>query len=796
MLKNYLTIVWRNISRQPAYTFLNLSCLTIGIAAALLILLYLDFEINYDRFHEKSDRIYRVETRVVETQAKKIDVEWGGAPALLGPYMQQDFPELESYARFYQFFLNESVPLEYEGEVVNEDRVDVVDASVLEIFSFDFIYGDSKTALTGPNKIILTESLAKKIFGEMDPVGKILTTNLVHMLPDVDPNYSLMVSGVYRDWPENSYLDLNAFVSAESDPKLSTYHFNRFSYFTYVLLHPEVDPEILAPKLSTIYNKYLDPNLEPVMKSALHELVPLTQIHMNLTGGYTYVYIFAAIGFLLLLIAMISYVNLVTAQASKRALEIGVRKVMGSSREQLIVQFLSESMIFSFLALILAVVLVTIAVDSFNEILNLQLNADALWQTHLLFGMLGIFLILGVLGGSYPAFFLSSFQPISIMKGKLSQGVPLRKMLVTVQFAVVIFVLISTGMIYDQLQFLRQKDLGFNQDQIIRLNFASEEDAQKINVLKEKLKQSPLIASVGTSSFLPGIGMPRRPISADGSSNRDAQFVHFGRIDYDYFATMDISLKAGRNFSLDHPNDATEHIIVNETMARQFELENPVGEKVRYGDQNNPNHVEIIGVVKDFHQSNLHDEIGPQMFLLAPNSNLIAVKVQDDIPNGIAHIEKSWNQLFPNASFAYHFLDEDIQNNYELDKIRGKIFLLFSGLTIFITFFGLFGLVAYMARQRVKEIGIRKVLGASIWNIVQLISKDFLWLVALAALPAFGIAWYFMNEWLQDFAYRTDMNYAVFGLALLFTLTLTFMVTALHAMQTGRMNPAESLKCE
>ena len=796
MLRNYLTIVWRNMSRQPAHTFLNLSCLTIGIAAVLFILLYLDFEVNYDRFHEKSDQIYRIETNVIETHSKKIDVEWEGTPAMLGAYMKKDFPEVESYVRFYRFFLNESIPLEFEGKVINEENVDVVNASVLDVFSFDFVYGDSKTALTGPNKIILTESLAKKIFGDTNPIGKILKSNLVHMLPDVDPEYALMVSGVYRDWPENSYLDFNALISAESDPQLASYHFGRFSYYTYALLLPEVDSEKLAPKLSAIYDQYLDPNIEPVMKSAIHELVPLTQIHMNQTGGFTYVYIFVAIGFLLLLIAIISYVNLVTAQASKRALEIGVRKVMGSSREQLTIQFLSESLIFSFLTLTFAVSLVRMLVIPFNELLNLELDAQVLWQPHMLLGMLGIFLVLGIFGGSYPAFFLSSFQPVAIMKGKFSHGVPLRKMLVTVQFVVVIFVLASTGMIYDQLQFLRQKDLGFDQDQVVRLSFASEEDTEKIDVFREKLKQSPLISSVGTSSFLPGIGMPRRPLSADDSSNRESQFVHFGRVDYDYFETMNIQIKAGRNFSKEYTNDATQHIIVNETMARKFGLENPVGEHVRYGDKNNPNSVEIIGVVKDFHQSNLYDEIGPQMFLLSPNSNLIAVKINDDITNGINHIEKSWNELFPNTAFTYNFLDEDIDNGYALDQIRGKIFLLFSGLTIFITFMGLFGLVAYMARQRVKEIGIRKILGASIWSIVQLISKDFLWLVCLAALPAFGIAWYFMNEWLQDFAYRTDMNYVVFGMALLFTLGLTFMVTALHAIQTSRMNPVESLKYE
>ena len=782
--------------RQPAYAILNLSCLTVGLTAAILILLYLDFEANFDRFHEKADRIYRVETNAIKTKEKVLEVNWINTSALLGPYVKQDFPEVEAYTRLFRFYHNEVVEFEVDGKSIEEEHIALADTGVLDVFTFDFIQGDPKDALTGPNKIILAESLAQRIFGKTNPIGSVLKSNLAHVLPEVDPDYEFIVSGVYRDFPPNSHRRLNALISAESDPKLAEYYFRRFTFATYVLLHQEAKPEVLEKEISSIYGRYMDPNIEMLLEEAIHELVPLRAIHMNQTGGESYLYIFAAIGFLLLLIAIISYVNLVTAQASKRALEVGVRKVMGSSRSQLIVQFLSESFVFSAIALGLGLTLVFSMIDPLNEWLNLELSAQLLRQSSMIGGLFLLLFLLTFLGGAYPAFFLSSFQPVSILKGKTSKGAPLRRGLLAVQFSIVIFVLVSTGMVYEQLQFLRQKDLGFNQDQIIRLALETDEVLEKVPVLTSALKQSPLISQVGSSTFLPGTGLPRRPISADNGPDQESQFVYFGSIDYDFLETLDMQLVAGRNYSEDHPEDAEENIIVNETLAKNFGLENPLGEKIRFGDKKNPNHVTIIGVVKDFHHTTLHDPIGSQMYMFAPASYHLAIKVDQDIPAGIAHIEKSWKQIFPNEAFKYHFLDEDIQAGYEVDQVRGNIFLLFSLLTIFITFLGLFGLVAYIARQRIREIGIRKVLGADLWDVVFLMSKDFLLLVSFAALPAFAIAWYFINNWLQDFAYRAEMNYLIYGLVLLSMLLLTFLITSIHAARTTRLNPAETLKYE
>lgn len=796
MFRNYLKIIWRNIYRQPSYTILNLSCLSLGIAAALIVLLYLDFELNYDFFHQQKNRIYRIETNAIHTHQKVMEVNWSRTSAPLGPYIQQDFPEVEDYARFYRFFNNESVNLEIGDKIISEDEIMVADASALSIFSFDFIYGDAISALDAPNQIVLTESLAKRIFGNVNPVGKIIDCQLSHILPDVNSAYSLIVSGVFKDFPSNSHLFSQALISAKTDPRLKEYEIGRFSFYSYILLKEGIEPNQLVEKLPTIYEKYIDPEREPVLKSAIHELIPLPQIHLRETGGYAYIYIFAAVGLLLLLIAMISYVNLITAQASKRALEIGIRKVMGGNRRQLIIQFLGESLCFTLLAFLLAIALVFMMISPLNTLLNLQLTLQQLAQPQVILSMLGIFLTLGILGGSYPAFFLSAFQPIAILKGKLSKGTVLRRMLVGIQFGVVLIVLISTGMIYEQLNFLREKDLGFEREQIVQLNFVEEADMQKIIALKSTLKQSPLISTVGTASFLPGVGMMRRPLSADNGTSRASQFVNFGSIDYDFLETMEIEIVKGRNFSMDYPSDENDNLLVNESMVKSFGLKNPIGEKVRYGDAGNPNFKTIIGVVKDFHQTTLHQPIGSQMFLLSPANYEIAVKIDGDISKGMTYLEETWASIFPNAAFDYRFLDAALQNAYTTDQIRGNIFMLFSVLTIIITFLGLFGLVAYIAQQRVKEIGIRKVLGANLGNIVFLISKDFLWLIFFAVLPAFLITYYLIDTWLQDFAFHTAINPFIFGIGLLFLAGLTFLITSMHAVKASRLNPADTLKSE
>ncbi|MEZ5042657.1 MAG: ABC transporter permease [Saprospiraceae bacterium] len=796
MLKHYLAIAWRHMLRQPLYTLLNVAGLAVGIAATLFILLYLDFELHFDSFHTNKDRLFRVDTKGIKTHKQDLEVDWNNVPRNFGVLAKADYPEIEDYVGFYRFFEEEEVHFDVDGVQTKETAVYLADANVLEIFSFELMAGNPLTALKAPNKIIISESLARRMFGKEKALGKIIKTTLSHTFPETDPNYSLEVTGVFKDLPPNTHLEIAAMLSAETDPHLHDHYFNRFNTHTYFLLQPEADPLALAPKLTSLYDRYLDPEREPVMVSARHELIPITDIHLANTGGLTYIYLFSGIGVLLLLIALISYVNLVTAQASRRALEVGVRKVIGSQRLQLVFQFLTESMLLTSIALLMALSLVFLLVEPVNQMLSLQLRLAQLWQPFSMLGMLGILLAIGVLGGSYPAFFLSSFTPLTMLKGKLQKGVALRSGLVSVQFAVVIFVLTCTGMIYLQLQFMRNKDLGFDQTQLIRLTLSGEDWDAKYDVLKEQLLQHTAISSVGSAGFVAGMGeMGRRPISAEGAAGPEPQFVHFGQIDYDYLATMGMVLADGRNFSTEFQNDARESVLINESFAHAFGLDHPVGAKIRFGDQGNPNFETIVGVVKDFHESTLHQPIGAQLFLLGAAREVV-VKVDGDVQDAIQYIEKSWEGVYPNTPFEFQFLKEELAAAYATDQVRGKIFIAFSILTIFIAFLGLFGLASYVSIQRSKELAIRKVLGARLADLLHLLTKDFLLLVLMAALPGFLAAWWMIKSWLANFAYQTEISYLLFGQVFLFTLLLVLITTGIHAFRAALLNPSNALQSE
>ena len=794
MFKNYLTIIQRNLSRQPVYSILNLTCLTLGIVAVLFILLYLNFELKYDRFHANADRIYRVETTSIKTHEKVMDVEWRSTPANLGVFIMQDYPGIENCVRFFQFWQNESVRFRFADKSLEEEDVFAVDATVFQTFSFDLISGDPLTALNGPNKIILSKSLAQQIFGDEDPIGKILASSLVHTFPDTNRDYSLMVTGVYRDNPKNSHLIAEAMISSETDPHLEEYYFNRFNVYTFLLLGHRTNPSTVAPRLSEVYEKYLNAEREPVMTSANHELIPLTKIHMNETGGFVYVYILGAVALLLLLIAGISYINLVTARASGRGLEIGIRKVMGSHRWQIATQFLSESLFFTLVSLLTAIGLVIMSVGSLNKMLGMQLDSWQLTEFPVPFGIVAIILLLGILGGSYPAFFMASFEPVGVMKGKLTRSTPIRTSLVAIQLAAVIFVVTCTGLIFNQLQYLRSKNLGFDKEHVVMLSLPEQNETKDWLALKNALAQSPHISSSGTSSFIPGVGNMRiGPVSAEGSGDHEQRFAHVGRIDYDFLPTMGIELISGRNFSRNFPGDSLQAVIINETFVSNFGMKDPIGKKMRFGGRGNPNFFQVIGIVRDFHQNSLYDSIQSQMFLLRSSNNL-SIKISKNLPKAMDHIEQSWEQVFPNATFTYQFLDDQLQGAYEADQIRGKVFLSLSSLTIVISFLGLFGLASYLAKQRVREIGIRKILGAGLRDVILLMTRDFLIMVVIAAIPGFTIAWFTFSRWLEKFAFRIQIDYLLFGFVLLFTLLLTFITTSLHAIRSAQINPAKVLK--
>ncbi|MEM9983807.1 MAG: FtsX-like permease family protein, partial [Bacteroidota bacterium] len=796
MYRNYLKTMLRQAVRQPLYAGLTLTGLVLGLSAALFVLLYLDFELNYDRIHERADRIYRIDTDSIVTREAVRAVHWQATPANLAPFIQQDLPEVEAQARLYQFYQGEKLRVTQGDQEWEIFDAFAADPSICSIFSFDFIYGDEGKVLREPNQIILSQKMALHIFGAKNPVGQLLSSQLLHIIPGQASDYNLMVVGVFADFPPNVHQPIEALISAQTDPYLESYYFNRFGTYTYVLLSPDSPPATMTEKLSGIYDRYLDPAREPVMTRAIHRLVPLADIHLQDTEGQVYLWIFGGVGLLLLLIAVISYVNLATARAGRRAREVGVRKVLGGRKRQLVSQFLAESMLYSFLALVIGVILVQVMTPAINRLLELELQTQMLKEPRLILAMLGLALVTGILGGAYPAFLLSNLHPISVLNRMPSQRSTLRKALLTFQFVIVVFVICCASTVYQQLGHLQSKDLGFDSQGIIRLQLEGPHWLPDLRNLKEKLMQNPAIQAVGSASFLPGTSsMGRRPVSADGAVSQEAQFVRFGRMDEEFAEALGLELVDGRYFDPSFPSDSFNAILVNQTFVELFGLEDPVGQAVRYGGSGNPNYVQIIGVFKDFHQSSWHHQIEAQIFTLGAAPSMV-VKLDRNDPQVLAAVEATWRETFPSVPFEYSFASEQLREAYQTDMVRKRLFTMLSVFTLAICFLGLFGLVGYLVSQRVKEISIRRILGARGRNILALLSKEFLALVCLAAIPGIFLATFFSYQWLDTFAAQVNLNYLIFLGVLAFLLLLTIGVSGIQTFTALRRNPADGLRQE
>ncbi len=798
MLKNYFQIALRNFRRQPGYTLLNILGLTIGITATLFILLYITEESRFDTYHEKANRIYRVSSDLTEPDDA---FKWASTQAPLAPQLKKDYPEVEEYVRFNG---NGRTQFERNGQFHFVEKVFVVDSTVCDVFSFNFIKGEKKTALRDPNSVALDASSAKKIFGKNDPIGEILKT---------PSGREYTVTGVYEDMPSHSHLIAEAMISLNTMTRLNnSNNWGGFNLYSYVLLKEGTDAASFAAKLPQVIEKYVAVIFDQFDIKIKYELLPLTDIHLKSdfegepepVGEMGFLYIFGAVGLFLLLLACINYMNLSTARATKRAMEVGIRKVLGSDRSQLIVQFLSESILFTLVALLLSVLLVFLFLPIFNTTFDLNLTTSLLGTPAVLSAILGIVILVGIAGGSYPAFFLSAFQPISVLKGSLAKGTGnpnLRKTLVGIQFAITLFMLIGTGIIYDQMNYLSNKDLGFDKEHIMTFALPGRAARAKYPVIREKLLQNPQITKVGSASNSPGNGYGKNLMNvetADGTMNQLG--VNLYAVDYDYFNTLGVDMVAGRGFSLEFGSDTIAAVLVNEAMVKRMGWTDPIGKKVQFGTDDTLAVSRVVGVVKDFHQRSLYDPI--ESLLFAPNFNNGQIHVRINPTNKaavtsiIAFVESEWKGLFPNTPFEFDFVDAAFMELYEADQKRANIFTLFSLLMIFIACLGLFGLASFTAEQRTKEIGVRKILGANTGDIIFLLTRNFLILVGIAAIPAFIAVWYFMKQWLGTFAYHTEMNYLLFGAALVIVLLITLMTTGFHALRAAKGNPIESLRYE
>jgi putative ABC transport system permease protein len=732
------------------------------------------------------------------------------APAMMGPAMVKEFPQVEQYTRirWYGGFL-----VKKGNENIKEERVAYGDSTLFDVFTLPMLAGDPKTALKEPHSLVITENIAKKYFNRIDAVGQ-------NMIINDTGNYK--ITGVIKNIPRQSHFQFDFFLPFIENPDSRNPSWLSNNYNTYVLLRDASDAKNLEPQLNKMMDRYVAPELKSAINISLDEFkksggfvrasfIPLTDIHLHSNktaelygnGNIQYVYIFSAIALFILLIACVNFMNLSTARSSNRAKEVGVRKVLGSFKKNLIQQFLTESILISFIALLLAILIASLLLPYFNELAGKSIYLRSLFQPGMIASLLLLMLIVGLVAGSYPAFFLSSFQPIQVLKGKLAAGFKrswLRSALVVFQFAVSIILIIGTIVIYNQLNYIRSKDIGFNRNQVIVINNTSALGEQA-SIFRNELLQISGVQNATMSGYLP-VNYSRSNDAFFTSSTLDqktAMSMQNWSVDENYVSTLDIKLLQGRNFSLQFPSDSTG-ILVNEAAAKFLGTQELINKKLyRITDIQTKKIVEyhIIGVIKNFNFSSLRDVVTPLGLLFEKDNGNISVRINTaNTANTIAQIKNRWQAIAANKPFDYSFMDEQFNNLYTGEQQTGRLSVTFSILAIVIACLGLFGLVTYAAEQRTKEIGIRKVLGANVQNILAMLSKDFLKMVIISIVIAFPIAGWVMTKWLQDFAYRVNISWWVFGFAALVTIVIALLTISFQAIKAAIANPVKSLRTE
>ncbi len=807
MIKNYLKIAVRSLLKNKFYTSINIIGLAVGIATCLLILLYVLDELNYDRYNTRADSIYRVNNEV-KFGSNYFDL--AQAPPLMGPAMLNELPQVEQYTRirWYGSFL-----VKKENENLQENRVAYGDSTLFDVFTLPMLAGDPKTALKEPHSLVITETIAKKYFNTIEAVGK-------NMLINDTGNYK--ITGVIKDIPAQSHFNFDFFVAMSENENSRDDNWLSENYSTYVVLKKGTNPKNMEPALNKMMDRYVGPELKGAINLSLDEftksggyvrasLTPLTDIHLRSNkvgeldgnGSLQYIYIFSAIAVFILLIACVNFMNLSTARSSNRAKEVGVRKVLGSLRKNLVRQFLTESLLMSFIALVFAVIIACLLLPYFNQLAGKTIQVDLLFQPFMVISFVSLILGVGLLAGSYPAFFLSAFQPVDVLKGKLSKGFKgswLRNALVVFQFAISIILIMGTIVIYNQLTYIRNKDIGFNRNQVLVIQHTDALKTQAATFRNELLQISG-VDNATISGYLP-VNYNRGNdvfFTSPSLDQKTAMSMQIWPIDEKYIPTLDMKILAGRNFSTQFPTDS-DGVIINEAAARFLAAKDLINKKLyRIEDVKTKKikELHITGVIKNFNFSSLRDVITPLGLILRHDPGNISVRIKTaDIPAVIAQIKNKWLAMASGQPFDYSFMDEQFNKLYTSEQKTGQIFITFAALAIVIACLGLFGLVTYAAEQRIKEIGIRKVLGANVANIVAMISKDFLKLVLIAFFFAFPVAWWAMNKWLQDFAYRVQIGVWIFLTAGAIAIVIALLTVCFQAIKAAMANPVKSLRTE
>lgn len=813
MIKNYLTIAVRSLLKNKVYSTINIVGLAMGLTCFILISMYILDEVSYDRFYPNAERIYRVNT----------DIRFGGTDLKLplssdplGPVLKKDYPQVEQFVRLYTS--EGAKQIKKGASFIRENDVAYADSTFFDVFQIPVVSGNLKTALQNPGSIAISEKSALKYFNTSEAVGKTLEIG-------VDKHELYKVTAVYKDIPENSHFNLDFILPIQN----LNYTFGNFisnNFYTYILLKDKEDYHAFDKVFDQVLNKYILPQVSQfVQLNSIddfkkagnkydYSLIPLTDIHLKSAraselkpaGNIQYVYIFSVVALFMLAIACINFINLTTARSANRAKEVGIKKTLGSERTSLIMQFITESTLTSYLAFVMALIFVIVLIPQFNEITSKSFSLTTLLRSEYLPFLLLLPLIVGIAAGYYPAFFLSSFQPIVAMKSKFSGGYQknsLRDILVTFQFVISLVLICGTIVIYQQLNYIQTKNLGFGKDQVLIVN-GTAVLKNGTEAFKEEVSKISGVKSASNAAYLPVDNSSRNEHVFSKEPIMDAKNgfnMPFWRVDYDYIKTLSMQMRQGRDFSRDFGAADSSKVIINESAAKFLGYAEPIGQKI-YSNDGKPGLTkvtayEIVGVVKNFHFESLRQTVGPMCMVLGYSNWNLAFKIDGkDVPSVISQIEASWKKRSPETPFSYKFLDESFDQMYRSEQRVGKIALTFAALTMFIACLGLFGLVTYIAEQRTKEIGVRKVLGASTFNIVSLLSNDLLRLVLLAILIAFPLAYYFMQTWLQNFAYGVSISPWVFVYTGLGAILVAFATIGYKAVLAALTDPIISLKTE
>lgn len=803
--------------KNKFFSIVNIFGLSVGLTCCMLIALYLHYETSYDSYHKNIDNLYQVGTMTILKDVKPDKSPFTSPPVAAA--LKQEYPEIAECTRLLNLFTDKENLVQYTPPTGDkrsflEGHGFLADASFFKMFDYDFIEGNSN-ALNEPNTAVLSENIAKKIFGNESPINKVL-----HVTSNMNGDNDYKVTGVFRPKAMPSHIDGNFFLSftgggMEKYVQRNNDFARNNMFFTYVLLKPGTSAASLESKLPAFVKKYEAVDLQKMGREKKQFLLPVRDIHLsqevtnNVTppASHTYLFVLASIAVFTLLIACINFMNLSTARSSKRSAEVGVRKVLGAEKSTLVRQFLGEAMLMSFIAFLIALLFTYLLLPLFNQLSakNIILSFSA--DKNIVVIFLGMALLTGVIAGSYPAFYLSSFNPVKVLKGKLNNSlavVAVRKGLVVFQFIISVVLIIASVVIARQMNYMRTADLGFAKDQQIVLPLRTDASKVMYTALKNEIKTLPQILSVGASAYYPGITNPSDAMFyKDGQTMADARNTRINYVDDSFLSTLQIKAAAGRLFSAEFKSDTSNKVIINENAVKNYGFSNPqkaIGQNIHYDLQGKQYTFQIIGVVKDFHYEDLHLPVTPFLFQLGGDKTgfnyLIVHAKAGNLAPVIKALEATWHKVDHNDPFEYNFLDDEFQKNYEADNRLAGIVGYFTVVAILISCLGLFGLAAFSAEQRTKEIGVRKVLGASVSTIVSLLSVDFLKLIVASIIVASPIAWWAMNKWLQGFAYRKSIDWTIFAYTTFIAIAIGLVTIGSQAIKAAVANPVKSLRSE